>query len=260
MGAEQGNYPIRRVKYKKGELVAKQGDYGFSIYKIVTGKVQVFKETHKIPVPLEVLGPGNLIGEGVFLNRTSEARRTSVRALEDSELEVWHPAFISNEYEQLPPGLRYIVDKALFRLAEMNNAMKELSAAEKKSTPPPPKNADAYESQRAYYRKKVNIPCEYAPLKRPKGFKQSLKGRILDISMTGLRMDVDLKNASVVSHGVGDHFLIKTVLPNDKPLRVTGEITFALERNFQLQLGVSFTKLSDVGDAKKTLGFFLLPA
>ena len=209
---------------------------------------------------MEVLGPGNLIGEGAFFNRTSEVRLTSARALEDSELEVWHPAFISHEYEQLPPALKYIVDSALFRIAEMNNAMKELSAAEKKSTPPPPKNADAYLSQRAYYRKKVVIPCEYAPLKRPKGFQQSLKGHIFDISMTGLRMDVDLKNASVVSHGVGDQFRIKTVLPNDKPLKVTGEITFALERNFQLQLGVSFTKLSDVGDAKKTLGFFLLPA
>jgi hypothetical protein len=73
-------------------------------------------------------------------------------------------------------------------------------------------------------------------------------------------MDVDLKNTSVVSHGIGDHFLIKTVLPNDKPLEVTGEITFALEKKFQLQLGLSFTRLSDVGDAKKTLGFFLLPA
>ncbi len=260
MGAEQGNYPIRRIKYKKGELVAKQGDYGFSIYKIVTGKVQIFKETHEIPVPLEVLGPGNLIGEGVFLNRASEVRLTSARALEDSELEVWHPALISNEYEQLPPALKYIVDSALFRLAEMNNTMRELSATEKKSTPPAPKNADAYQSQRAYYRKKVDIPCEYAPLKRPKDFRQSLKGRVFDISMTGLRMDVDLKNASVVSHGVGDQFRIKTVLPNDKPLEVTGEITFALERKFQLQLGVSFTRLSDVGDAKKTLGFFLLPA
>ena len=173
MGAKQGNYPIRRIKYKKGELVAKQGDYGFSIYKIVTGKVQIFKETHEMPVPLEVLGPGNLLGEGVFFNRTSEVRLTSARALEDSELEVWHPAFISHEYEQLPPALKYIVDRALFRLAEMNNAMKELSVAEKKSTPQAPKNADAYESRRAYYRKKVNIPCEYAPLKRPKDFRQS---------------------------------------------------------------------------------------
>jgi hypothetical protein len=260
MGAEPGSYPIRSIKYKKGELVVKQGDYGFSIYKIITGKVQVFKETQEIPVPLDVLGPGNLIGERVFFNRTSEVRLTSARALEDSELEVWHPAFISNEYEQLSTALKYIVDSALFRLAEMNNVMKELSAAEKKGTPSAPKNADAYVSQRAYYRKRVNIPCEYAPLKTPKDFRQSLKGRIFDISMTGLRMDVDLKNASVVSHSVGDQFRIKTVLPNDKPLEVTGEITFALEREFQLQLGVSFTRLSDVGDTKKNLGFFLLPA
>ena len=31
------------LRYEKGELIIKQGDYGISIYRIVSGKVKIFR-------------------------------------------------------------------------------------------------------------------------------------------------------------------------------------------------------------------------
>lgn len=208
---------------------------------------------------MAVLGPGELIGEEVFLNRESEVRNTSARALVDSEVEVWHPSLISREYEQIPPALKYIAENALSRLSQLKTAEKQLGSAEKKGKAPTKKKAAADQSKRGHYRKEVNITCEYVPINPPADFQLPLRGLIFDISMSGVGMEVFLHNASVVSHTVGDLFRIKTVLPNGKPLEVTAEITFTIETKPKMRLGMSFVRLSDVGEARKNLGFFLLP-
>ncbi|MEJ2724514.1 MAG: hypothetical protein P8175_07685 [Deltaproteobacteria bacterium] len=33
------------LKYRRGEQIIKQGDYGVSIYKIVSGKVHIFRKS-----------------------------------------------------------------------------------------------------------------------------------------------------------------------------------------------------------------------
>lgn len=75
--------PIVRLKYKKGELIIKQGDYGISIYKIINGKVRIFSESGGTEVPLATLSHGEIFGEMTFLNRGAEARTAAVRAVQD---------------------------------------------------------------------------------------------------------------------------------------------------------------------------------
>ncbi len=38
-------FPSVHLKYKKGDLIVKEGDYGVSIYKIISGTVKVFTES-----------------------------------------------------------------------------------------------------------------------------------------------------------------------------------------------------------------------
>ena len=98
--------PIVRLHYKKGELLMKQGDYGISIYKILKGHVRVFKETRDSEIPLATLGPSEILGEMTFLNKLMEARTASARAVDEVDVEVWHPARLTREYEQMPPILQ----------------------------------------------------------------------------------------------------------------------------------------------------------
>jgi CRP-like cAMP-binding protein len=69
MNGKENMPPIVRLKYKRGELIIKEGDYGISIYKIIKGKVRIFNESGGSEVPLATLGRGEIIGEMTFLNK-----------------------------------------------------------------------------------------------------------------------------------------------------------------------------------------------
>ena len=98
--------PVSKLTYKKGDLIIKENDFGISLYTIVTGKVQIFSQSDNKDIGLAVLGPGQFIGEMAFLRKDFGVRSASARAIEDVELEVWHPAHISEEYEQMPPIIK----------------------------------------------------------------------------------------------------------------------------------------------------------
>lgn len=253
-------HSTRILKFKKGEQVIKQGDYGFSIYKILQGKVEVYREIEGMEVPLADLGPGDTIGEMIFLNRAIEVRYASAKAAEDTEMEVWHPAALSLEYEQVSPVLKYVTDQAITRLIRMNKIVEQIGLKKLMKKENRKKKKDPWNSRRAYYRKEVKLSCSYGPVSPPKDF-QSLKGIVRDLSMTGLGLEMNPQNASIVPHDVGGLFRVNLDLPNGKTLEVTAKIVFAYEARGKLRLGMSFTELDDYGSGtRKTLGFFLLPA
>ena len=244
------------LKYRKGEQIIKQGDYGISIYIIMRGKVEIFRESEEKEVPLAVLGPGETIGEMTFLNRKVEVRSASARALEASELEVWHPSLLAKKYEQVPPVLKIMIDQALSRLTRMNHLLDRLNLslleAQEATEPQPPRS-----ESRSFYRKAVDVDCFYAPTKPANGFQGSLSGRIKNISMTGLRMEIPSKNLSFAPHSIGDSFQIDLVLPNQQPLKATGRVVSLNKENGRILLGMSFLDLQE--HYRKTLWFFMLP-
>ncbi len=254
------HHTVRILKFKKGELVVKQGDYGFSLYKILKGKVMVYREIEGMEVPLATLGPGDVIGEMIFLNHAVEVRYASARAAEDVELEVWHPGALSGEYAQVSPVLKYVTDQAINRLIRMNKILEQIGVKELMKKDKRKKKNDSWSSRRAYYRKEVRLPCRYGPLSPPKDF-ASLSATVRDLSMTGLGLELDPNNASIVPHDVGDLFRVNMDLPNRKHLEVAAKIVFVYEAKGKMRLGMSFDRLDNIGSgARKTLGFFLLPA
>ncbi len=247
------------LKYREGEQIIKQGDYGISIYKVMSGKVQVFRESRGMEVPLATLEIGEMIGEMVFLKKDAEIRSASIRALEDTELEVWHPRELIEKYEQTPLVLKIIIDQALGRLDRMNRLMDKLAVKIPKEKSKSEQKKHPLISRRKFYRKDVNIACKYAPSDQPKGFHTFLKGHIKDISMTGLSIEVSPKNETIVSHKVGDSFHVDAVLPNGQALSATVEIVFVQKKPGKVRLGLKFEDLPYYYGMRKTLGFFLMP-
>lgn len=246
---------IKRLSYKNGELIIKEGDYGISVYKIIKGSVQIFKEAGGREIPLATLGPGEIIGEMTFLGGPSEPRSASVKALEDSELEVWHFSMLRKEYEQMPRILKYMATQSLRRLIRTNNMLVSLDVKKKKTKKL--KQRDPWASQRLFYRKDVDLECVYRPSHSSPQIR--LRGAIKDISLNGMRLEVSVKNATNFAHQPGELFAISTILPNGKNLDLTAEVIsvskdLALGRIF---LGMCFNGIT--AWARKTLGFFLLP-
>ena len=248
--------PIVRLSYRKGDLIIKEGDYGVSIYKILEGKAEVLQESAGQEIPLTTLGIGDIFGERTFLNRASETRSASVRALEKTTVEVWHTKRLDKEYLNMPPIIKYITDQILTRSIRMNKLMVKLINQEKKEATRV-KKEDPLVSQRRFYRKEVDMVCRYRPVGMPGKFQ--LKARIKDISLGGLGMVVKRVNAADVSHAEGDRFAVSTVLPNKQTLELEGELKSVEngENAGEMLLGMNISEISH--NAKKQLGFFLMP-
>jgi CRP-like cAMP-binding protein len=247
--------PIR-LRYKKGDIVLKEGDYGLSIYKIIRGKLSIFTETEDMEIPLATLGPGSVIGEMIFLNKSIERRSASARATEDSLLEVWHPRLLEMEYKEMPPVIRYLADQALNRLLRMNKLVVKLTDQRNKKIEQQ-KTKDPWAAQRRYYRKLVSIPFGCRPVGSTT--QNGLKGYIKDISLGGAGLEVKPIISRVFPFKPGDEFVINTTLPNGKKIDFKAKIVSIKEGASEdsLFLGVSFTNLSE--DSSKNLGFFLMP-
>jgi CRP-like cAMP-binding protein len=255
-GTQQNAFPVITLNYRKGDLIIKEGDYGISIYKINKGRVMVFKESGNNEVVLSTLNPGGIFGEIAFLSKAGETRSASARALEETELEAWHPSMLSKECQETPPMLKYVMDQLLTRLLRMDRILVNLSDQEQKKRKVVEKG-DPYASQRCYYRKSVDLECHYRPV--GSSSKVGLPGRITDMSLSGVGMEIMAQNLTNFSHRDGDSFVVITVLPNEKTLELEAKIVTSTksETPGRLLLGMSVTELS--AGAKKLLGFFLMP-
>ncbi len=246
---------VFKLRYKKGDLIIKQGDYGLSIYKIVEGEVNIFTETEDLEIPLATLGPGSVIGEMIFLNKKIERRSASARAMADSLLEVWHPKLLQIEYERMPPIIKYIANQALNRLIRMNNLVVKLTD-EKNERIKNQQKKDPWASKRRYYRKMVKIDFN---CRTPPPTARNISGKIKDISLGGAGLEVKPNTGQVFSYKPGDKLLVNTTLPNGKNIDFSAEIVSIKigESEGALVIGVSFTDLT--GSSAKDLGFFLMP-
>lgn len=254
MALKKKNLPIAHLKYHKGDLIMKEGDYGISIYKIQSGHVRVTNQQGDSEVALATLAPGEIFGEMVFLNKSVETRSASVRALEEVELEVWHPARLTKEYEGMSPIMRYITNQTLNRLLRMNRMHAQLLT--KKQTADGKTVQDPDAAKRQYYRKTVNLACIYRPRNAPDRIR--LQGRLTDLSVGGAALEVNARNTHNVSHNPGDHFTIFTTLPSGRELNLAGKVCSVHKKKprGQLLIGLQFNELD--GEATKALGFFMM--
>jgi len=247
---------IRRLRYKKGDLIMKEGDYGISIYRVIRGEVQIYNEVDGRQIPLATLGPGEVIGEMGFLARSPEPRSASARAIEDSQLEAMHPALLAKEYEQMAPVLKFITDQALKRLIRMNEwlgllGLKREEAAEKR-------REGRAGCQRLHYRKRLDLECTYRARQESPAF--PLIGTIRDLSLCGVRLEISAKNARKLPLSPEREFIIEAVLPDGKSVAFVARVVRVKEAHGKpghLSAGMAITNIN-VG-SRRNLGFFLMP-
>jgi CRP-like cAMP-binding protein len=247
-----------RLRYKKGDQIFKQNDFGISIYKILSGKVLIFRECEDLEVPIAALGKGNIIGEMIFFLKATEVRSASARALEDSEIEVSHPMGLLKEYEASAAVLKLMAKQSLNRLMRMNKFLDRLIINEKEKLENSKSRLSLWKGNRRFYRKRVELACKYASKTRPADSNVTLKGIIKNLSMTGLALEIDPKNESVIPHEIGEVFQVETVLPNAKELKLICTLVRSSKEGAGKSLGLTYGELPD--ETRKTLGFFLLPA
>jgi hypothetical protein len=247
--------PIVRLKYKPGENIIKGGDFGISIYQIVDGKVEIFIESGDQEISLNHLGPGEIIGEMIFLAGNQLRRTASARAVETTVLEAWHPAIISQEFNGLPVLLKIMAGQLVRRLQRMNNVVAELETVKHREKEKKP--IDPWAGHRAFYRKAVSIKCMYRPVSDNR--KTLLPGKIKDISQTGMRLAVSTVNTLSCSHEIDDDFSASAVLPAGKQLDVNAKIVrrYKSDTKETCEFGMKFVNLSPY--ASQLLGFFLMP-
>ena len=248
-------FPSFRLKYKPGDLVIKQGDYGISIYKIIYGRVEIISEMNGREARMALLGPGEVIGEMGFLSGGMEKRSATARAVEEVETEVWHPEALSNEYENIPPVLRYITDQALRRLFRMNRILTNLSA-QRQGEGDAEAEIEPRDSRRRFYRRTVALACDYRPMDAPDNVR--LSGQVKNISAGGLGLLVTARNTHTYSHEVGDVFEIDMILPNGRAFEAQATIINVSKDRTpgSVYLGMAFTEMD--GEARKVIGFYLL--
>lgn len=253
MDEKQSLPPTLQLSFRKGDLIVKEGDYGISIYRILKGKVAISIQSGEKEIRLATLGPGEIIGEVSFLNRNIEPRIASARALEDTQVEVWHPLLLAREYEQMEPIVKYISDQVLERLIRMNRFIGQMGTKGFRKPLEPETNA----SQRSYYRKDLATSCEYRPLDIRKT--AWLKGKLRNISLSGLGLDVSSRNNLHFPHEFGKVFRVRATLPNGKQVQVDAKIVTVKKSNVPGRLSVGMAIENITEEARKTLGFFLMP-
>lgn len=258
MAIEKALPKVYRLQYRKGEQIFKQNDFGISIYKILRGRVEVFRECEGVEISIAHLERGSIIGEMIFFLKSTEIRSASARAVEDSEIEVWHPMVILKEYEKVSPVLKLIARQELDRLIRMNKFMDNLIIQKQMENGDSSVQKEPWKSKRRFYRKDVHLPCIYRMERSPKSPARKAKGTINNLSMTGLCLDVAAKNETLFSHDIGELFTIETLLPNGKDFSGQGRVVRTTKNGAVISLGMAFSELSD--EARKVLGFFLLPA
>jgi len=244
--------PVVHLSYAKGELIIKEGNYGISIYKILKGRVRIFKTSNSTIIHLATLGIGEVFGEMTFFNFLLEPRSASVVAIDDVELEVWHPALLTEEYKNMPAILRYITKQTMNRLLKINSIVDTLSKKKKKEKA----KEESGLGKRRYFRKNIDQECIYRPVTHP--LKLELRGVVKDINPLGLGVEVMAKNTMNFSHDLGTHLTIKFQLPSGSSINEVVVIRSIKKSRAPgyLLLGVEFKNISK--DAIKRIGFSMM--
>lgn len=249
--------PSVLLEYEPGELVVKEGDYGISIYQVIEGKIEIFTKSEGEEMSISTLGPGEIIGEMIFLTGYQTRRSASVRAVEKTVLEAWHPSRIKAEFDAMPFIVKYITNQTVNHLVRLDRMISDFARrkARKKKKVQPVKALD-HDYQNRAFRKEILMDCRYRPLESSE--KVRLWGRVKNISKGGLRLDIRKMNALDYPHTVGDEFIAIAYLPNQKEIEIRVKIanTRILEDNRTLSIGMQFSEIDR--SSQKDIGFLLL--
>jgi CRP-like cAMP-binding protein len=250
------------LTYQANELIFKEGDFGATIYRVIGGRIRLYTGTGLDRINRGEVEAGRMFGVDAFIHRGFGKRLFSARAVSETHLESWHVETLYQEFENLSPFLRYTVNQPIKRLAR---AQKLLTGMKTKSpffpnpaaagTDAPGRAEDLGRQRRQFYRKSVDVACQYTP--HPAGRPQ-MDGRLVDLSRGGAGMTIDGSNLRLSNHSPGDQFRLDFQLPSGKGINFIAELVRQrpTEEGHRVFLNLS---IKNIGyEANKRLGFFLM--
>ena len=226
----------RTLRYKAGDLIIKQGDFGTALYRITSGAVSIFKELHGEDVLLYELGPGDVFGEMVFIDGGTGPRTASAVAKNAVELEAWHYLALQRERQAMSPIIRLMAMDMVKKLGRIS-AVYDRLRIEKHSTENRPAlpareevNLTAHEPSCTFklagsetVGKEWEGQVDYRLPDNPTP--DVLHATGVDIDSKGMRFDVTLGNMNHGGHEPGSRVDMMLHLPGGAPVIVLGEIT-----------------------------------
>ena len=262
----------RTLRYKPGDLIIKEGDFGIALYRIAGGTVSIFKELHGQEVLLFELGPGDVFGEMVFIDGGHAPRTASVVAKDAVELEAWHYLALRHEYQAMSPIISLIALDMVKKLVKISTVHDRLRIEKHpKQTSPP-------ETDTAEVNLTVKDPSFTFKLAGDETVGKEWEGLVeyrlpdnpapailhatgVDIDEEGMRFDVALANMNHGGHEPGSSIELFIHLADDAPVQVRGEIS-SISRGAVMgrtALRVHFRNVSAEAQ-QRIAAFLMLPA
>jgi CRP-like cAMP-binding protein len=248
------NIPADTVlTYKAGEHIIKAGDYGVSIYRIRKGKVLIYLESKAGDISIAELDAGEIFGEMAFLRGSVSMRNASAKALEFTELDVWHPLSLREEYDRMPYILKFILNQSFHRLLKINDYIVKLEEQIEKNRCPIPYFTD--QSRRKYFRQPVDLDCSFQPITKRK--KKRNWAKVEDLSKGGARLNVNRMDLVGIDLSAGDQFNLEIFLNPERRIAAMAEMAFHkfISSQNRCIMGMAFKEMER--DHRDALLFYL---
>ena len=111
--------------FKKGDLIVKEGDTGTEAYRIISGKVEVFRFAKGNRIPLAVLAEGQIFGEMSMVD--DRPRSAFIIALEDTKVMVFNRDEFNKLFYTKPDEVRIFIKKIFERLRNIDQSIIDMA-------------------------------------------------------------------------------------------------------------------------------------
>jgi hypothetical protein len=110
---------MNRAHFAEGQVLFREGDPADSVFRLLSGAVDILRELHGDPILLGTIGAGQFIGEmGVVENRP---RNATARAASEVDVEILTPTEFFDQITGSPRAVRELIQRLSRRLREADD-------------------------------------------------------------------------------------------------------------------------------------------
>ena len=110
---------MTRTHFAEGQVLFREGDPPDSVFRLLSGAVDILRELDSDPILLGTVGAGQFIGEmGVVENRP---RSATARAASEVEVEILTPTEFFDQITRSPQAARELIQRLSQRLREADD-------------------------------------------------------------------------------------------------------------------------------------------
>jgi CRP/FNR family transcriptional regulator, cyclic AMP receptor protein len=110
---------MTRTHFAEGQVLFREGDPPDSVFRLLSGAVDIFRELDSDPILLGTVGAGQFLGEmGVVENRP---RSATARAASEVEVEILTPTEFFDQIARSPQAARELIQRLSQRLREADD-------------------------------------------------------------------------------------------------------------------------------------------